>query len=250
MKLLRPHALFRMGQAFRVLQRISPTSQFCFIKDEADAVESFLKEFNYRVSLGVFENTVKKVLVELSKSKSAKDMLSKDEIKKLSMQVMHSFEAIRVEAEQQKIYQIIEERYSSDKLLNEVDSLFAEKVFKELPEIAKYDFKEACSCILFERSTAAAFHLLRGTESVIGDLYMRLASVGATKPGNGTWGDFESALKALPNKPSDEFFEQSRHIRKNFRNPTQHPDKKYDIDEAQDLLNLCIDLSNRAIRNK
>jgi hypothetical protein len=36
-----------------------------------------------------------------------------------------------------------------------------------------------------------------------------------------------------------------RHLRRSFRNPTQHPEKKYDFDEAQDLLNVCIDIANR-----
>jgi len=36
-------------------------------------------------------------------------------------------------------------------------------------------------------------------------------------------------------------------IRRSFRNPTQHPDKIYDIQEVQDLFGLCIDAINRMI---
>jgi hypothetical protein len=39
--------------------------------------------------------------------------------------------------------------------------------------------------------------------------------------------------------------EQLAHIRKRYRNQTQHPRLRYDIEEAQDLFNLCIELVNR-----
>jgi len=39
------------------------------------------------------------------------------------------------------------------------------------------------------------------------------------------------------------------HIRRSFRNPTQHPDKIYDIQEAQDLFGLCVDAVNRMSRS-
>ena len=34
-------------------------------------------------------------------------------------------------------------------------------------------------------------------------------------------------------------------IRQSFRNPTQHPEKIYDIQEVQDLWSLCVDVVNR-----
>ena len=34
-------------------------------------------------------------------------------------------------------------------------------------------------------------------------------------------------------------------IRKSFRNPTQHPEKTYDMDEVQDLWGLCTEVINR-----
>jgi hypothetical protein len=34
-------------------------------------------------------------------------------------------------------------------------------------------------------------------------------------------------------------------VRMHFRNPTQHPEKTYDIEEAQDLWGRCVDATNR-----
>jgi hypothetical protein len=54
------------------------------------------------------------------------------------------------------------------------------------------------------------------------------------------------AMKALPRRfPSVTLLNHLDHIRSGFRNPTAHPEKIYDIDEAQDLLSICIEVTNR-----
>ena len=40
------------------------------------------------------------------------------------------------------------------------------------------------------------------------------------------------------------------HIRSNFRNPTDHPEKIYDIEEVQDLLNVRCDAISRMVTGK
>lgn len=245
----KPHELFRFGQAFKFLQTVSKETKIDLFKTEAKTVGDFFEKNNYDVSFGVFENNIQKILKDLDSSSSASKNIEENMVKKISIAVSHVFETAQVEAKKQQLYQITEKRYSSDKLLEKVDSLFAHNVFDSMPEIAKFDVKEACSCILFERCTAAGFHLMRAAEAVVKDLYERLSG-SLNVPGNGTWGAYETALAALTTPPNTEFMEQLRHIRKNFRNPTQHPDKKYDLDEVQDLLNLCIDLINRAAKVK
>ena len=37
-------------------------------------------------------------------------------------------------------------------------------------------------------------------------------------------------------------------IRDSFRNPTLHPNKRYDIQEVQDLLGVSVDVVNRMIK--
>jgi hypothetical protein len=37
-------------------------------------------------------------------------------------------------------------------------------------------------------------------------------------------------------------------IRDSFRNPTQHPEIRYDIHEVQDLWSVCVDVINRMVR--
>jgi hypothetical protein len=50
-------------------------------------------------------------------------------------------------------------------------------------------------------------------------------------------------------KPPDALLDTLDRIRVNFRNPTSHPEKIYDLDEVQDLFGLCVDALNRIVRS-
>ncbi len=134
-------------------------------------------------------------------------------------------------------------RLDVQRLLNGVPDLFGPNVFAKLPAVARYDLNEAGKCIAFERSTAAAFHLLRATEAVLRSFYCALAR---QKRVSQMWGpmilDLQRRQKA---KPYETLLNHLDIIRQSFRNPTQHPDKIYDIQEVQDLWGLCVDAVNR-----
>ena len=60
------------------------------------------------------------------------------------------------------------------------------------------------------------------------------------------WGPMTSELRAKKsNKPSDTILNSLDLVRTSYRNPTQHPESKYDIESAQDLFGVCIDLINK-----
>src|SRR5258706_16076864 len=105
-----------------------------------------------------------------------------------------------------------------------------------MPPIAKYDVEEAGKCIAFERPTAAAFHLLRGTESVLKDFYCTMIK---QKRCQLMWGPMVADLRKRPKtKKNIVLLDNLDNIRRSFRNPTQHPEKIYDIQEVQDLWGL------------
>jgi hypothetical protein len=68
-------------------------------------------------------------------------------------------------------YIVSERRFRSDYLIKTPNSLFASGVYGKLPKLAQLDFAEAGKCLAFERPTAAAFHMLRGTESALRNYY-------------------------------------------------------------------------------
>lgn len=144
-------------------------------------------------------------------------------------------------------YTISPKRLDVEKLLEDVASLFAPEAFEALTAVAKYDLSEAAKCVAFERPTAAAFHLMRATEETLRSYYCHFVRRDRLNPM--LWYPMVQALqKHRRAKANDALHRNLDNIRLSFRNPTQHPDKVYDIQEAQDLFGLCVDVINRMQR--
>lgn len=150
------------------------------------------------------------------------------------------------EAEGNVAYIVADKRLDVNKLLDDVGSLFGSGVFSSMNAIARLDFEEAGKCLAFERATAAAFHLMRGTESVLRDFYFSVVKQKRLK--KPMWGGILDQLEARRTPPPAALLATLRSIKDNFRNPTQHPDKVYDLDEVQDLFGLSVDVVNRMTR--
>jgi hypothetical protein len=61
------------------------------------------------------------------------------------------------------------------------------------------------------------------------------------------WAAMVQSMRSMPLRFPKILLNQLDHMRDGFRNPTAHPEKIFDIDEAQDLLSICIDAANRMI---
>jgi hypothetical protein len=146
-----------------------------------------------------------------------------------------------------------EKRYSIEILTEKIEKIFSESTYQLLPTIAQYDFKEAGFCVAFDRYTAAAFHILRGTEDVL-KLFNELLLGKKTKI-NDTWGTYTTGIKSAINskkitpEPSEELIMNMDNLRIFYRNKTQHPDKIYSLDEVQDLFGVSIKAVNEIIRD-
>lgn len=143
-------------------------------------------------------------------------------------------------------YIVTPKRLDVNKLLSSVSELLPPETYPKLPGIAKVDISEAGLCIAFERPTAAAFHLLRGTESVLKEFYFSM--IKHNRVDSLMWGPMVNHLREKPKcKQFTTLFNNLDNIRLSFRNPTAHPEKIYDIHEVQDLWGLCIDVINRMV---
>jgi hypothetical protein len=220
--------------------------------------EGLVKE-GFKISARLMDTRLVNFLTRLSIEITKKNIASVDgfqalnhpplpleDAKEISSRANEVIRAIMAELEDIPVFSIGEKRYSYEKLGDSIETLFGVNVFFLLPEIAQYDFREAGKCILFDRATASAFHCLRGTEARLKQFCEELT--GAALVPNATWGDVENNLRAYVPKLDSAILEQITHVRKRYRNQTQHPLLKYDIEEAQDLLNLCIELCNRLNR--
>jgi len=87
---------------------------------------------------------------------------------------------------------------------------------------------------------------MRGTEGALRFYYASIVKRGRKKQ---MWNNIIEHLKARRDSPPKALLDSLDNIRINFRNPTQHPEARYDMDEAQDLLSISIDAVNRMIRD-
>ncbi len=149
---------------------------------------------------------------------------------------------IRAEAKLHYTYSVSEKRIDINKLLFDVGSLFAIDVYDSLPFAIQQDFKEGGSCIAFELPTSAAFNILRGVEGLLRFLLKKL--VPQADVSNLTWGSVIKSLRSLKNDNLSILLDNCDRIRENYRNPTFHPEKVYNIEEAQDLFNMCVGVVN------
>ncbi len=140
-------------------------------------------------------------------------------------------------------------RYATEKLVGGVQTLMAEGCYNALPDIAQIDLTEAGRCIAFECPTAAAFHLMRAVEATLRDFYVDWVRSNRLKEPR-LWAAMVGDMRKRSRRPPEAVLDALDYVRVHFRNPTQHPDVVYSVDEAQDLLNLAIDVINRMVANR
>jgi hypothetical protein len=108
-----------------------------------------------------------------------------------------------------------------------------------LPEFTKADLDQAGRCLAFDLPTAAAFHLLRGTEAALRQYYERV--VPGTKraaPKMRNWGVYLKLLKEHGAEPR--VTSLLDHLKDSYRNPVLHPEENYTDERAQVLFGVCV----------
>ena len=175
-----------LGTGFRYLQEAHvghPIHGNSYILYNIEQVLDNLNSMNFNVTLrATFE--LKEIYKEfLEKDSNAKLSLNEaDNLERIMNTLRPTFTA---EAEGIFTYIVTDKRLNTDKLIEKVEELFSPDIFNKLSDIAQYDFKEAGKCIVFERSTAAAFHLMRGVESALKLYYKKYIK---STQSNLTWG--------------------------------------------------------------
>ena len=230
------------GTAFRYLQDLSAQAD---MKRDGGAlynieyVLNFLQENKMQVSINAswkLEDFKENILNEYDLGNKSISPESVDELHKIINELRPT---ILAEAQEVTAFFPNEKRYNIDKLFSDIASIFGKETFQKLPDNAKVDFSEAGKCIVLERSTAASYHLMRGAECTLKQLYHSVVKKGR-KP-HAAWGQIVQHLEQR--KSLDEALRGTLdNFRRGFRNPVAHPDTFYSIDEAQDLLGTTTQL--------
>ena len=170
----------------------------------------------------------------------------KDEATRLTRCMLDLETTLRAELEGFSAYVITPKRLDVKKLVGAAAELFSPGTWLALPDLACFDIAEAGMCTAFERSTAAAFHLLRAVEGVLRAFYDKLVRREHCKGREmGTLLNDLRGKHARAGNPHRSLLNTIDHLRENFRNPTQHPEMKYTVDEVQNLWFVCIDVIDR-----
>jgi hypothetical protein len=171
------------------------------------------------------------------------EVMAEDLVKKIEAEIAKIDPALDAELRLKEAFILTEKRFPLKSLTIEPKKLLGDNVFESLSDTSRKDFSFACIQVALNQPTASAFHLMRALEAEVKKLYFEFKKTNRMdKP---MWGPMIRELrnKRSP-KPSEKSLDSLDGIRVHFRNPTQHPDAFYSIDEAQDLLNQTITAIN------
>lgn len=207
-----------------------------------DELFSWLDEHDLKVTKGVAWD-LQQIRTELD-SLPTEAKLTKELIRKVKDAVTKLDATLDAELQLRDAYIITPKRYDVERLMDRPSELLAKDVFRRLSDKAKRDFSLGCQCIAFTQPTSAAFHFLRATEEMLRELYCSLVPK-KNRPVVLLWAPMVEAMRAKRGKkPKGELLDHLDLIRRNYRNPTQHPELFYDLDGAQDLLSNCASALN------
>lgn len=207
-------------------------------------LEGFFLSVN-KLELSVTQNACKKLL-NLKKEVEEigdEDVIAKPLSEKIKIEMDRIDIVLDSELDLKVAYQLTDKKYSLKKLLDNQGALLGKDVYSSLEDTTRKDFDLACVQIALSQPTAAAFHLMRSLEYKLKVLYFHFKKTNRlAKP---MWGPMVNQLRTKRNpKPSSKLLDYLDSIRVHYRNPTQHPELFYSIDEAQDLLNQTISALN------
>jgi hypothetical protein len=245
MKKINAYDYIRLGLYIRFLRHIPSTEGNINIKEAIQELEVILNDSSFFVSINGLTRLKEfgdKLIVDIPTTSQQRSALET---------IMSSVEEmIRAEALSNHVYVLEQKRYNLNYLINKPEKIFPEGTYEKLPPVAKYDFDEAFKCIAYARPTAAAFHILRGTEDIIKNfLYFKKIKKNVLK--KPMWGPMTDAVRVKRKSGVDpSLLDTLDYIRKTYRNPTDHPEEIYDLEKTQDLLGVCLEVINKITKIK
>lgn len=257
MKITDPSDYLFLGNLIRYLLHVQPGRRLDgggYVLEAMKNVGILLTRNGFPVSNKMFENTLgelrAKFVKQIKESGSPeKEIISKNDAEDLGHKMKSLEDAIFAEVAICRIAVPVTRRYELKYLIDDPTGLFASGSFAMLPQVAQYDVRQGCRAIAFDLPTAAAFHLLRAVEEC--QRWLHRAHFPQADCSTMAWGPVWQALygKVRRPRPDPVLMAHLDHLRKRFRNPTDHPEKVFEIDEAQDLLNICIDAIGRVVQD-
>jgi len=232
----------QIGLGIRLLRNVTEDNSKLFVLSSLETLKEQLEAGNFEVTIAAMNSVDFDGMEESLKDLESDTTVIGPKIAEAVSKELSTIEnVVFAESSIKKIYVLPNRRFNTDYLLNKPEKLLADGVFEKLDEIARHDISSSCRCLLFGEATASAFHILRATESVLKHYYFHHKRQNRlSKP---MWANMVDQLRAKTrNKPPETLLNALDLIRSAYRNPTQHPQATYEIDGAQDLFGVCLDV--------
>lgn len=127
--------------------------------------------------------------------------------------------------------------YDTTTLIAAAERMFPAELMYKVPG-AIVDIREAGKCLAFELSTAAGFHVLRATESVL-RCYWDVVTKGRPHPPQRNLGVYLQQLEQQE-AGSEKVRAVLKQIKDLHRNPLIHPEEILQLEDAVALFGICI----------
>ncbi len=220
-------------------------------KSAKEGISLFFNQLE-KLALPVTEKVAKKLESVMGDIPDNDEDISQENVMKINQEIKKIDPSLDAELQLKEAFVLTEKRFSLSFLTSSPEKLLGKEVFFDLSDTSKKDFSLGCLQVALNQPTAAAFHLMRASEEQVKQLYYCFKKQKRLK--KPMWGPIIRELreKRKP-KPSTITLDTLDSIRVNYRNPTQHPEAFYTLDEAQDLLNqtiTAINMIHREIQNK
>lgn len=187
--------------------------------EKADQIGAILRSYLIPENLDPIPDVIAEIDVELlTKAVQEFETILNDELSKLPIFCL----------EDEKIG-----NFSIKKLLNGASNGYPTKARIRLTDGCKSEIDEAGKCLVYERSTAAGFHILRSVELTIRQYLMAIPGFTMPPLNRQNWGVYLDLLKE--NHAAKEVYDHLYNIKDNYRNPLMHPEDTLEIDEAVSL---------------
>jgi hypothetical protein len=147
---------------------------------------------------------------------------------------VHEFETLLDdELKRLPVYVLDEDKvgnFSIRKLLHGAANGYPKRTRDRLTLESRNEIDEAGKCLVYERSTAAGFHILRSVELTIRQYLLAIPGFVMPPLNRQNWGEYLKLLK--DNGATREVTDHLHNIKDNYRNPLMHPEDSMDTDEA------------------
>ncbi len=247
MKKINSYNLIHIGLLIRYLQSLDDNDLVKTVLRHINVLQDDLDNSKLEVSLsGLMSIPAIQEIWDEIKQMNPDGRISADLASRFKSEIRKFEHIVFSESLIKMIYTIPQRRFNGNYLADHPDKLLKKEIFNKITATAKFDFSASCRCILYGEGTAAAFHILRATEDTLRQYYLKYIKQNRLKIL--LWGPMTDQLRnKKSNKPDQLILNSLDLVRKSYRNPTQHPDSIYDIDSAQDLFGVCVDLINKMV---